>query len=54
MLDRDEDMTMTGTRNPIMARYKVGFTDEGVLLALDMDLYCNGGYSLDYSQVVSN
>ncbi len=28
---------------------QVGYTQEGKLLALDMDLYCNAGNSLDLS-----
>ncbi len=47
VLDRDEDMQITGTRHPFMGRYKVGFSPEGKLLACDMKLYCNAGYSMD-------
>ncbi|KAK2141206.1 hypothetical protein LSH36_1140g00006 [Paralvinella palmiformis] len=49
MLDRDEDMVMTGTRHPFLARYKVGFTNEGNVMALTLDLYCNCGCSTDLS-----
>jgi xanthine dehydrogenase molybdopterin-binding subunit B len=47
VLDRDEDMQISGTRHPFMGRYKVGFSPEGKLLALDLQLYCNAGYSMD-------
>jgi xanthine dehydrogenase molybdopterin-binding subunit B len=36
MLDRDEDMLMTGHRNPFMAKYKVGFNNDGVVKAVDV------------------
>ena len=29
--------------------YKVGFTKEGLIRALEIDLYSNGGYSMDLS-----
>lgn len=54
MFDRDEDMISTGTRHPFLGRYKVGFTKEGKILALDLSLYANCGYSLDLSSSVSN
>lgn len=53
MLDRDEDMLMTGGRHPFYFRYKVGFTKEGKIMACDVEIYNNGGYSTDLSQSVS-
>jgi len=41
-LDRDEDMIGTGNRHPFFAKYKVGFTSNGQLTALDIQLYCHG------------
>jgi xanthine dehydrogenase molybdopterin-binding subunit B len=32
-----------GTRHPFQATYKVGFTKDGRVTALDMDLYSNAG-----------
>eukprot|EP00058_Branchiostoma_floridae_P025128 XP_002610618.1 hypothetical protein BRAFLDRAFT_202728 [Branchiostoma floridae] len=52
MLDRDEDMVITGTRHPFLAKYKVGFMSDGRVLALDISLYCNAGNSLDLSRGV--
>jgi xanthine dehydrogenase/oxidase len=52
VLDRDEDMQMTGTRHPFMAKYKVGFTNDGRVTALDIDLYNNAGNSWDLSSAV--
>ncbi|XP_065920484.1 xanthine dehydrogenase/oxidase-like isoform X2 [Dysidea avara] len=49
MLDRDEDMTTTGTRHPYLGRYKVGFNKDGKLLALDTRFYSNAGNSTDLS-----
>ncbi|KAL9261556.1 Xanthine dehydrogenase 1-like protein [Drosera capensis] len=51
-LDRDIDMMITGQRHSFLGKYKVGFTNEGKLLALDLDLYNNGGNSLDLSLAV--
>ncbi|KAJ8045585.1 Xanthine dehydrogenase/oxidase [Holothuria leucospilota] len=53
MLDRDEDMISTGTRHPFLGQYKVGFTNEGKLLALDLRLYSSCGSSLDLSVPVN-
>lgn len=49
MLDRDEDMMMTGGRNPFLFKYKVSFTNEGILTGLDVQCYVNAGYSLEAS-----
>ncbi|KAG1664511.1 hypothetical protein FOA52_007775 [Chlamydomonas sp. UWO 241] len=49
MLDRDEDMQMTGQRHAFMAKYKVGFTNEGKVKALDLRLFNNAGNSMDLS-----
>ena len=37
MLDRDEDMLMTGHRNPFYAKYKVGFNNDGLIKAVDVN-----------------
>ncbi|CAG9858905.1 unnamed protein product [Phyllotreta striolata] len=49
ILDRDEDMVMSGSRHPFYFKYKVAFDDDGKLLACDADLYSNCGYSYDLS-----
>ena len=51
-LDRRRDMTITGKRHPFLARYQVGFDDEGRLRALDLELTSDGGYSLDLSEAI--
>ncbi|XP_058793024.1 xanthine dehydrogenase-like isoform X2 [Phymastichus coffea] len=52
MLDRDEDMMITGTRHPFLTKYKVGFTKEGKITAAEASLFANCGYSTDLSPAV--
>ncbi|XP_033323472.2 xanthine dehydrogenase rosy isoform X2 [Megalopta genalis] len=52
MLDRDEDMMITGTRHPFLFKYKVGFDDNGLIKALQVYIYNNAGYSRDLSLAV--
>ncbi|KAL5273476.1 XDH family protein [Megaselia abdita] len=52
ILDRDEDMMITGGRNPAYFKYKVGVDKEGKILAGDIQTFNNGGYSLDLSGLV--
>ncbi|XP_055644800.1 xanthine dehydrogenase isoform X2 [Toxorhynchites rutilus septentrionalis] len=49
MLDRDEDMAMSGTRHPFYFTYKVGVSQDGQLLVGDFKAYNNAGYSMDLS-----
>ncbi|RXG69954.1 Xanthine dehydrogenase/oxidase, partial [Armadillidium vulgare] len=51
-LNRQDDMIVTGSRNPVLSRWKVGFEDDGKLNALDISYYLNAGYSLDSSDYV--
>lgn len=48
-LNRTLDMTMTGKRHGFHASWKVGFSDDGKLLALDATLTSDGGWSMDLS-----
>jgi xanthine dehydrogenase/oxidase len=52
MLNRDEDMMTSGQRHPVQARWKVGTTADGILVALEADVYDNAGYSQDMSGAV--
>ncbi|ESO98492.1 hypothetical protein LOTGIDRAFT_226623, partial [Lottia gigantea] len=52
VLDREDDMVTTGTRHPILAKYKVGFSEDGRLHCLDINTYFNCGDSLDLSEHV--
>ncbi|XP_022211535.2 xanthine dehydrogenase [Drosophila obscura] len=49
MLDRDEDMLITGTRHPFLFRYKVAFSSDGLIAACDIECYNNAGWSMDLS-----
>jgi xanthine dehydrogenase large subunit len=51
-LDRLRDMTITGKRHPFLARFKVSFDGAGKLSALDVQLFSDGGFSLDLSEAV--
>ncbi|XP_005932779.1 xanthine dehydrogenase/oxidase isoform X1 [Haplochromis burtoni] len=52
MLDRDEDMLITGGRHPFYGKYKVGFLNSGRVVALDVTYYGNAGNSMDLSQAI--
>ncbi|WP_265594724.1 xanthine dehydrogenase molybdopterin binding subunit [Haloferula sp. BvORR071] len=53
-LDRDEDMVSTGKRHPFLARYKVGYDEQGMLQAAEVFLWSDGGWSLDLSLPVTD
>lgn len=52
MLDRDEDMLITGGRHPFLAKYKVGFMKNGKVVALKVEHYSNAGNTMDLSQSI--
>ncbi|XP_048480655.1 xanthine dehydrogenase [Plutella xylostella] len=49
VLDRDEDMQVTGYRHPVLANYKIGFDKQGKIIAAIFDVYANTGNSMDIS-----
>ncbi|MEM6562317.1 MAG: molybdopterin cofactor-binding domain-containing protein, partial [Planctomycetota bacterium] len=49
---KDDDMRYTGKRHPFKSNYRVGFTDDGRITALDVALFANGGCSTDLSFAV--
>ena len=51
-LYRNQDITMSGKRHGFHASWKVGFTSEGKIVALDATLTADGGWSLDLSEPV--
>lgn len=51
-LKRSQDMTLTGKRHGFLGTYQVGFTETGKITALDVDLFSDGGWSLDLSPPV--
>ena len=48
-LNRDQDILMTGKRHPFLAKFDAGFDSTGKIVALDVELFSNGGWSLDLS-----
>lgn len=52
MLDRDEDMLITGTRHPFYFKYKVSCNNDGTITGCEMQIYNNAGYSTDLSYSV--
>ncbi len=53
-LDRDHDMESTGKRHPFFAKYRVGYHPDGRLHAAEIQLYSDGGWSLDLSLPVND
>lgn len=53
MLDRDEDMVMTGTRHPFLFKYRITCTNDGKITGAYVKIYQNAGYSADLSISVS-
>ena len=51
-LNRDQDMMWTGKRHPFFSRFEVGFTAQGEVLALQAQLFSDGGFSTDLSRAI--
>jgi xanthine dehydrogenase large subunit len=51
-LSRQLDMALTGKRHPYLARYEAGFSPDGRIEALKLQLYSDGGWSLDLSEPI--
>ncbi len=51
-LPRKLDMALTGKRHPFLARFSAGFESDGKLRAVRLELYSDGGWSLDLSSPV--
>jgi len=52
--NRDQDMMITGKRHPFLGKFRVGFEESGVLRAAKVELFSNGGWSLDLSRAVTD
>ncbi|XP_051157348.1 xanthine dehydrogenase-like [Leptopilina boulardi] len=52
MLDRSEDMMMTGNRHPFLHKYKIGFDNSGLIKVVEVEMYLNAGCTLDVSGAV--
>ncbi len=46
-LDRDDDMMITGKRHGFHFDYRIGYNDEGLIKAVDIDMAAQAGYSAD-------
>ena len=51
-LDRDVDMALTGKRHPFWSKFSVGYDGDGRLLASQVELVSDGGWSMDLSQPI--
>ncbi|NXN36407.1 AOXB oxidase, partial [Rhinoptilus africanus] len=51
-LERNMDMLITGGRHPFFGKYKVGFMNDGRIVAADFQCYINGGCTKDESELV--
>lgn len=52
VLERGDDMLITGGRHPVLGKYKTGFMNDGRITAVDVTFFLNGGHSLDESDLV--
>lgn len=52
VISKDDDMIITGKRNPFQIRYRVGFDGEGRILALEAQLHSDGGAYADLSTAI--
>ena len=52
VLQRQEDMRMTGKRHPYISDFKMGLTREGMILAYEVKSYQNGGAVADLSPAI--
>lgn len=51
-LNRELDMKLTGKRHPLLAKYKLGYSNTGKIQALDINLYSDAGWSTDLSHAI--
>ena len=52
--NRDQDMAITGKRHPFLAKFEIGFDQQSLLHAARIDIFSNGGWSLDLSRAVTD
>ncbi|CAH2306016.1 aldehyde oxidase-like [Pelobates cultripes] len=52
VLERGDDMLITGGRHPYLGKYKVGFMNNGQVTAVDVSYYTNAGCTSDDSIMV--
>ena len=51
-LTRELDIAITGKRHPYLAKYAAGFATDGRLKAVRVELFSDGGWSLDLSEPI--
>uniref|UniRef100_A0A3Q3WWB9 Uncharacterized protein n=1 Tax=Mola mola TaxID=94237 RepID=A0A3Q3WWB9_MOLML len=52
VLERGDDMLITGGRHPVLGKYKVGFMNDGRIVAADIQYYSNAGNTVDESMMI--
>uniref|UniRef100_A0A674F2Z7 xanthine dehydrogenase n=1 Tax=Salmo trutta TaxID=8032 RepID=A0A674F2Z7_SALTR len=52
VLERGDDMLITSGRHPFLGKYKVGYNNDGTIMAADITYYSNGGCTLNESSVI--
>ncbi len=52
VFNKDDDMQVTGKRHPFQNRYKVGFSEQGEITALEVQMFSDGGAYADLSTAV--
>ncbi|XP_054578921.1 aldehyde oxidase 4-like isoform X2 [Eptesicus fuscus] len=52
VLERGDDMLITAGRHPLLGKYKIGFMNNGVIKAADVEYYINGGCTPEVSELV--
>lgn len=52
VLDRSEDMRMTGKRHPYLSDFKIGVKEDGTIVAFEVKHYQNSGAAADLSTAV--
>lgn len=53
-MDLNSNMEMVGKRHPFQCDFKVGFDDNGKVIALQMTIYADGGCSYDSTTVITD
>uniref|UniRef100_A0A8D0GBI8 FAD-binding PCMH-type domain-containing protein n=1 Tax=Sphenodon punctatus TaxID=8508 RepID=A0A8D0GBI8_SPHPU len=52
ILHRQDDMFIPGGRHPLLGKYKIGFMNDGRIIAADLEFYTNAGCTPDESVLV--
>ncbi len=52
VLNRQEDMRLTGKRHPYVSDYKIGFSKEGKIISYEVVFYQNAGAAADLSPAI--